>query len=636
MTISRVAVLSWRLLTGPERRRVALLAVGMVVNGVLQTFSLAMLIPFVGLMLNPESVKPGGRFEIFSRFFGDQVSETLLVFCAFGLLAAIAIKDLFEFGYNYVLNRLAARVERRISTDLLTRCMEAPYEWFFSRNTGTLTNAVMSDVIVWGRTGLKSMLALASSAILLISVLGLLVSVNPLFGLGIAALAAIVTISISRLIKPYVSRLAATKHDANDEAIRIINHAFGGFKDIKVNGRERFFVKQYSRWQGHFSDSNARLSTIQPVPNYAIELLIALILVGVGLMVSANPGLRAEMTSVLALYGVAVVRLIPVFNQVSGIVNQIHMAIPAIENITRTNAELLAFERQDGLAVETENLGTLQTVSLENVSYSYPNAERRALNGLSILIERGMRVGVVGRSGGGKTTLVDILTGLLAPTAGRVAVNGVTLGRGNVRSWRTQLGYVPQHPFMADDSIRFNVALESDPQKIDDDRVLAALETANLGELLRSELVEGLDTSLGERGVRLSGGQRQRVAIARALYRDPSFLILDEATSALDSHSEREISDALARISRDKTIVIVAHRLSTVRDCDCILVLEKGAIVGFDNHDNLIRTCPLYQRFVQLGDLSGGAIDDEGAAPNPFANPIINIERDRLSDEHAC
>ena len=215
-----------------------------------------------------------------------------------------------------------------------------------------------------------------------------------------------------------------------------------------------------------------------------------------------------------------------------------------------------------------------------------------------------MKAGIVGFSGSGKTTMVDILSGLLFATEGQLQIGTRAVSRANAEAWRSQIGYVSQHPFIADETLRFNVALETDPSKIDDRQVLAALEASNMGTFIRKELPDGLETKLGERGVRFSGGQRQRVAIARALYRKPQFLILDEATSALDAESENMVSSSLSKISRSTTMLIVAHRLSTVRDCDRIVVLDAGRVIGFDSHDNLVQLCPIYKRLVELGDLS--------------------------------
>jgi ABC-type multidrug transport system fused ATPase/permease subunit len=303
--------------------------------------------------------------------------------------------------------------------------------------------------------------------------------------------------------------------------------------------------------------------------------------------------------------------MVPIFNQVSGTVGQIHMAVPAIWNIRRTYLELGELAAKQAAASDGRPIGRWDSIKVEDVRYAYPRAEIPAINGISFSIERGMRLGIVGRSGSGKTTLVDILTGLLQPTHGRVMIGSQEMTLGNGSSWRKQVGYVPQAPFIAEGTLGFNVTLESDPSKLDERKALEALHVANLGDLLQREMRSGLSSELGDKGNRLSGGQRQRVAIARALYRDPSFLIFDEATSSLDAESENEISLALGRISRDKTLLIIAHRLSTVKDCDRILVLEKGAVIGFDSHDNLIRTCPTYRRFVELGDLSPGASNDE-------------------------
>ena len=614
LELKNVVRLSWELLTRQERIRVGALAVGMIINGALQTFSLALLIPFTGLMLNPLALKDNAHFAVIDRLLGSPTAESLLVLCAFALLGAILLKNGFELAYNFYLNRLIANVERRVSIELLARCMAAPYEWFLFRNTSKLVNAIMAHVIGWARAGLKSVLSLTSSAVLVSTILVFLISINPVFGLCLALAGAALGATMLGLVKKHVRRLAARKHDANDETFKILNHALSGFKDIKINSREEFFVSQYAVSQSLFARTNASLSTIQPIPNYGIEIAIALVLVAVGVTVSIDPDLRIQMAAVLAVYGVAIVRMVPIFNQVSGTVNAIHTAVPAIWNIRRMYAELAEAEATAVAKPGIEPISAWDSLTFDDVFYAYPKVTRSAIGGVSFVVERGLRIGIVGRSGAGKTTMVDLLTGLLSPTRGRVLIGQRELAQSNGASWRKQIGYVPQQPFIADDTLRFNVALETDRSSIDDARVREALEVANLGELLKHEMAHGLDTPLGERGGHLSGGQRQRVAIARALYRDPSLLILDEATSSLDTESENEISLALSRISREKTIFIIAHRLSTVKDCDKILVLDKGVAVGFDTHGKLIRTCPLYRRLVELGDLSPSDADPDTPA----------------------
>jgi ABC-type multidrug transport system fused ATPase/permease subunit len=611
LELKNIIRLSWEMLTRAERVRVVVLAAGMVVDGVLQTFSLALLIPFVGLMLDPTAMKSSPRLSQVDRLLGSPSPETLIMMCAVALLLAILFKNIFEYFYSRTQNGLIAQVERRVTDDLLKRCMAAPYAWHLSYNTSSLTNAIASDVVTWSRSGLRSILSLTSSAVLIVSILALLVSINPLFGICLALCGTALGGGILALVKSKVRRLAQRKHDASNEAVRILHDTFSGLKDIKINGREDFFMGRYSAQRKVYSNTEADLATLQNVPKYAIEITIALILVAVGIVVSVDISLRAQMAALLAVYGVAIVRMVPIFNQVSLTVNVMHTSVPAIWSIRRIQGELAELASREVTVAPSKPVGGWSSIRLQSLQYVYPRGGAAAISCISLRVESGMRIGVVGRSGAGKTTLVDLVTGLLSPSQGRVMIGDVELEPANTASWRRQIGYVPQHPFLVDESLRFNIALESDRSLIDDGKITEALEVANLGGLLRHELKDGLDTKLGDRGNRLSGGQRQRVAIARALYRDPRLLIFDEATSSLDAESENEISLALSRISREKTLLIIAHRLSTVKDCDRILVLEKGAMIGFDTHENLIRTCLLYRRFVELGDLSPSAPNDD-------------------------
>jgi ABC-type multidrug transport system fused ATPase/permease subunit len=610
LELKNIVRLSWELLTKRERIEVAGLAVAMMINGILQTFSLALLIPFIGLMLDPSALKSHARLAALDRFLGSPPPETLLAGCAVALLVAVISKDVFEYFVTHYQSRLVARVERRVSGDLLTQCMAAPYEWFLSNSTARLQSAVMTHVVVWARAGLKGALAMTSNGVLILSFVIFLAAVDPVFGIALTLIGAVLGFAILALVKRRMRRVSAVKHEAHDEAFKYLSLALSGFKDIKINGRETYFVRQYADAQRVYADSEASLVSLQNLPKYAIEIAIALILVAIGL-VAARSQMRAEMATTLAVYGVAVVRMVPIFNQVSGTVAQFHMAVPAIWNVRRTHLELAELAARQAAVSDSPVIATWDNIKVEDIQYAYPRAPLSAIDGISFVIQRGMRLGVVGRSGSGKTTLVDILTGLLPPNHGRVVIGGQELTLGNGSSWRRQIGYVPQAPFIAEGTLGFNVSLETDPGKMDERKVLEALHVANLGDLLQHEMQSGLSSELGDKGNRLSGGQRQRVAIARALYRDPSFLIFDEATSSLDAESENEISLALGRISRDKTVLIIAHRLSTVKDCDRILVLEKGAVIGFDSHDNLIRTCPTYRRFVELGDLSPGAPNED-------------------------
>lgn len=600
------------MLTSTERIRIGLLSVGMTINGLLQTFSIAILFPFIGFIIEPDAIKSQGWLNNLSRLVGNPAPETFMIWCAITLFITIVIKNLFDLGYNYYFNRFIAAVEQRIAVNLLGECIHAPFDWFLFQNTSILINAMMGDVSVWCRQGMKSFLTLVSTIIMLSSVFVLLIGINPIYGMILIFVGGALNLIMYKLLKPFMRRVAKLKHKGNNQAYKAVNQALSGIKDIKINGQEASFIGQFSYWHKQFVYAAAQLATSQPISSYVYEILVAFILVAVGIAIYLNPSNWAETTTTLAVYGVAIVRIIPVFNQFSSIMNNIQASVPAIENIYRIQSEITPFSHT--LQSSTEFKDDWKQIEFDSVSYTYPNSYKPALKHINIIIKRGERIGLVGHSGSGKTTFVDILTGLLMHTGGTILIGENVLSRKNANAWRKQIGYVSQHPFIMDDTLRLNVALENDLNKVDDTRVLKALKAANLGDLLRLDLPEGLDIGLGERGIRLSGGQRQRVAIARALYRNPQMLILDEATSALDSESESEITDALKQISRNTTILVVAHRLSTVKSCDRIIVLEKGEIVGSDTHMNLIRNCSIYRRFVELGDLS---IDDVGSDLKP-------------------
>ena len=602
LTVRTVAVLSWRMLTTGERRRVLVLAPLMAVNGVLQSLSLAALLPFIALILDPTAVEGSGYLASLYRLAGSPGFRAFAVFCSLAVFAAVALKAVFEVVYASVVNHLVASVERRLAVELLRRCLAAPYVWFLSRNSALLVKEVMGDVVMWARTGLKSILSLTSSVIALGSLTVLLIGINPIFGVCVGVVGALLTLGIVKGLRPSLRRLATEKHVASDDTFKVANDAVVGAKDVKISGRESFFVAQFSSRYHTFARTNAKLATIQPLGGRVIEIAVAGFVVVIGLYVSGHAELRAQMVSLLAIYGIGVVRMLGVAHDISERIGSLQAVVPAVQAIRRTETALDAAAETE-LREPAAPVGAWQRLELEDVHYRYPEGPDDALAGVTVTIERGMRIGIVGRSGSGKTTLMDVLTGLLVPSKGRVSIGGRTLDAGNAGSWRRQIGYVPQNPFIADESLRFNVALD-ERTHVDDDRVLAALETANFGDVMRRELPEGLDAKLGDRGVRLSGGQRQRVAIARALYREPALLILDEATSALDAESEDTVTTALRQISREMTILVVAHRLSTVRHCDRILVLDAGRVVGFDTHAHLLRDCALYRRFVELGDLA--------------------------------
>jgi ATP-binding cassette subfamily C protein len=607
--------LSWGLLKKKEKWLVVFLGIGMSVEGMLEVFSLAAFIPFIGLMLDPVSLQTNKYLSFLYNFMQRPPAHIFFIWIGSGFFLLILLQNLFKNFYNFFQNKLVADVEKRVAVELFQKYLYAPYVWFLSRNTSDLLKEIMGDVTVWARSCLKSFLSMASNAITILSLLAFMVILNPLVGSILVIAGIVITILTLSSMRPYIRRAAKTKERAIGDAYKVVTHALVGSKDVKISGREAFFVNQFSRYFQMITQITAKVATINPIPSSIIEIGVAFALVIIGFHLSGNPALRSGELTLLTVYGIGAIRLLPLFSNITSTVTAIQGAVPAIECIEQTNEQL----RQLVLSIpaKTEESiipHTWDALTIENVTYYYPNSHREALKGVSFQVRRGMKLGIVGRSGAGKSTLVDIITGLLTPTHGSFLIGNIVLHEKNVRGWQRQIGYVPQAPFIADDSLKFNVALCVEDAHIDEQRVMQALEAAHLDDMVRKELPKGLDTLLGDRGVRLSGGQRQRVSIARALYHNPALLILDEATNALDTESEHIIMQSLDELSGAKTIIIVAHRLSTVRNCNMIIVLDRGKIIDCGDHRTLIERCNFYRDLVKLSDIS---------APEPNVGELL-------------
>ena len=606
LSLRKAFALSWNLLRSNERRKVILLGLGMALNGLLQSFSLAAFIPFIAMLLDPKALETNRYLVFLHQLLNKPDPRLFFVWVGSGFFFLVFLQNLLQYLYTIFQNRLVAAVEKRVTVELFERCLAAPYVWFLSQNTAVLLKEIMGDVTVWARQCLKSILMMTSSAVSILCVLALLIGIRPAIGISLVIAGILITLVTLRMLRPFIRRMSEMKQTAIEEAYKVVSHALVGSKDVKISGRETFFVDQFAKQFQVITQNTAKVATVQVLPSSVIEVVIALAVILVSLNLPALSGGRSEMLTLLTVYGLGAVRLLPLFTYTTTTIASVQGAIPSVEAVHRTNLELAEFRCESvgkGDDVVTNGWASLK---VENVVYRYPNSDRSALNGVSLQIPRGIKLGMVGRSGAGKSTLVDILTGLLMPTAGRLVIGDVELSNGNVRSWQRQIGYVPQAPFVADETLRFNVALGMERKLIDDQRVLQSLEAANFSETLRRELPDGLETRLGDRGMRLSGGQRQRVSIARALYHNPSLLILDEATNELDTENEHAIMESLNKLPMDKIIIIVTHRLSTVRNCDKIVVLDEGKILGVGDHDHLIASCPLYKHLVELGDTSQG------------------------------
>jgi ABC-type multidrug transport system fused ATPase/permease subunit len=373
--------------------------------------------------------------------------------------------------------------------------------------------------------------------------------------------------------------------------------AFGGIKDIKILGKESSFLNLFSSPSKKFASNDASYESINETPKHIIEIIaIGGMLTVIIFMILAGNNI-SDFIPILTAYALGAYRLLPQLQKIFRSITSIRYHFPTVELIDH------AFRTTPpGIGINFADIPKLKFhsgIKLEGIIFSYPNAEKTIIKNQNLLIKPNTSIAFVGPTGCGKTTLIDIILGLLEPNNGRIFIDDTEINNHNVKSWQKNLGYVPQSIYLTDDTIRNNIAFGVVSEDIDDDMIVHSAKMANIHDFITNELKDGYNTIIGERGIRLSGGQRQRIGIARAIYNDPSVLILDEATSALDTLTENAIMDAINNLSHKKTIIMVAHRITTVKNCDIIYFMENGAIVDYGGYDELYEKNASFRKMAQ-------------------------------------
>ena len=475
---------------------------------------------------------------------------------------------------------LSASVQQ-LSHRLLAAYLAAPYAFHFRHNSAGLIHRVTGAVHSVFRGVLGSLVNVAGEALVVAGIVVILAVTAP----GVT-LVAVVVVGGLLLLPLTLSRHATARWGQavarlDGETLQTLQQSLGGVKEVKLSGRERFFLTQFDERVAGAARLRTRYAAVASTLRMGVETVFVCGLLSVSLLLTLKSGAAA--LPLLGLYAYAGFRVIPSANRIMMYVSELRYSRAWIEDLRNDLAALPPAAAAPG---GDEPIRFTRAVALEGVSYTYAGEPEPVLLDVDLAITRGESIGIVGPSGAGKSTLVDLLLGLLAPTTGRITVDGRDIA-GALRSWQRHLGYVAQEPFVLDDTIRRNVAFGVADGEIDERRVTAALRLAQLGDFVAG-LPAGLDTMLGERGTRLSGGQRQRVAIARALYDEPEVLVFDEATSALDTPTERELIAALEALRGVKTLIVIAHRLTTVRHCDRLAVLRDGRLAAVGPYDELL------------------------------------------------
>ena len=568
-----------KLLDGKQKRKMILIVFLMLIGGVLESLSISVVIPVVSVLLDPKAIETNALLAtIYKGLHLSSVTQFTVVMML-ALVGAFILKNLFLFLQNVVQLKFVYTNQFATSRRMMINFMKRPYEYYLNADTAVIQRSITSDVNnMYGL--ILSVLQLISEMVVFTCLVAVLLVVDAKMIMTISILLVVVLLLIKVVLKPIMVKAGQENQDYYSGLFKWIEQSVMGIKEIKIANKEQYFINEYAKCGFGYVNAVQKYNLFNATPRLLIETVCIAGLVIYMLMVMLQGATVTEMLPQLTTFGLAAMRLIPSANRINNYLTAISYFEPFFMGVSDHLQEEIHDKNMvyDAKAYEekkqVEKLQVKKTIRLEDITYKYPNTEVLIFDHADMEIPVGSAVGIVGSSGSGKTTVVDILLGLLQLQSGRILADGVEV-REHYEEWLKNIGYIPQTIFMIDSTIRKNVAFGYADEDIDDNRVWAALKEAQLDEFVRG-LPEGLDTGIGERGIRLSGGQRQRIGIARALFEDPEVLVLDEATSALDNETEAAIMDSINRLHGKKTLIIIAHRLQTIEKCDMVYRVENG------------------------------------------------------------
>lgn len=590
------------MLTPSERRSGLGVLAMMVILALLETAGVASVLPFLAVLGNPELVHANPLLHWLYVTGGFTDTGRFLFALGLASFVLVATSSLFRIVATYVSNHYVQMRRYSLSSRLLRNYLRQPYTFFLNRNSADLAKGVLSEVDVVMSQAVKPLLDLIAYGLVAVVIITLLLAADPKLALVTTMVIGGLYAAVYLSIRGWLRRMGQHRVAVNRQRFQAASEAFGGIKDLKVLGRERAYLDRFRHPAYAYSKLQLMQATLSVVPKYLIEAVAFGGILALALYLIATSDDLGHVLPMLGLYAFGGYRLLPAVQNIYGSVNGLRFGWPALEALY-DDMRVVQGEGADATSPALgkqapEPLPLRSQLVLDEICYTYPGAERPALHGINLTVTARSSIAFVGRTGAGKTTIADLVLGLLRPGEGRIQVDSRTLDAATLPAWQANIGYVPQSIYLADASISENIAFGVPHDQIDQAAVEHAAAIASIHDFIARDLPGGYSTEVGDRGIRLSGGQRQRIGIARALYHDPEVLILDEATSALDSETELAIMQAVARLAGEKTIIMIAHRLSTVRGCDQIVVLERGQVAGVGSYAQLQRTNAAFQRLL--------------------------------------
>jgi ATP-binding cassette, subfamily B, bacterial PglK len=590
------------LLSAKERAQLYLIFLAQLFMAGIEMAGIASILPFMAVVSSPKVIETNRWLNKVYRYFEFTSFHSFLFFLGMLVLGLLVFSNLFKALYTWATLKYDNRLNYDLARRLLACYLARPYEFFLNRNTSEMGKNVLFEAGAVIARVLSPSMQVLSNSLLCLCILALLTAVDPVIAAAIAAILGGAYSIIYLVVRRSLLKLGQEQVEANAMKFKAASESLCGIKDLKILGREGAFLDRFSVHALCHARHNATVGVMAQMPRYALETIA---FGGILLIVLYSLGSQQDVGKVvplLSIYAFAGYRLLPAMQQIFSGISAVRVGLPTLDVLHRDLFES-GSGPQDAIfgTRELHPLPMQRDLVLRNLSFCYSSAKMPALKGINLNIATNSSIGLVGATGSGKTTAVDVILGLLAPGSGQLLVDGVEIGPDNLAQWQCNLGYVPQTIYLCDDTLTRNIAFGVPDHEIDMAAVVRAARIANLLEFIEKELTLGFDTVIGERGMRLSGGQRQRIGIARALYRDPAVLIMDEATSALDGITEEAVMDALRTLLGKKTIIMIAHRLTTVKDCDVIYLMEHGNIVDRGTYDELLGSSSWFHAAARVG-----------------------------------
>ncbi|MFO8044398.1 MAG: ABC transporter ATP-binding protein [Halomonas sp.] len=585
------------ILTAEQRNKLLRLQGLVVLMGFAEVGSVLAMGPFMGLVGDIDRLEGDGILAQIYRASGFASPTDFLFWVGAAVFSALALGATISMFTLWRLSLYSQQLGAELSTRLYEHYMRQPWLFHASGSSTQLTNRIAMECNRVTQI-LNHLLQINAQAILALFMVIAILVFNPLVALIGATLFITAYVALYRTVRSRLARNGKTISKMQQQRFKLMNEGFGGIKDVLLLGRQADMNRRFATTSWRIGRARGVNAALGQVPRHAMLLLaFGSVILLVLYLLRAHQGNLGTILPLLSIYALAGFKLLPAFQGIYQGISQVKANMPALASI-KPDLQASRETSHPPVSPTTEKLVPRLAISLEEVVFHYPDQVAPALDGISLTIPRNQIIGLVGASGSGKSTAIDILLGLMEPTRGALCIDGEPLREDQLRAWQNSLGFVPQAIFLSDASIRENIAFGLPSEAIDEERLWRAARMAHLEELLE-QLPNGLDTRVGERGIQLSGGQRQRIGIARALYDDAEVLVLDEATSALDGITEKMVMDAIHDFSGNKTIIMIAHRLATVKQCDRIYLLDAGKVVDQGTYSELAARNTIFQRMAK-------------------------------------